>query len=154
MTMLLVRHAHAGERAGWRDDDRGRPLSAKGIEQARALVDVLADHPIDRVLSSPYTRCLQSVEPLAAARGLKVEPADVLAEGTGGEAVATLLAGLIEQDVALCTHGDVLQEALFWLGTQGVELGSDLRFQKSSTWVIETSAGAPTTARYLAPPKV
>ncbi|MFW6010105.1 MAG: pantoate--beta-alanine ligase, partial [Actinomycetota bacterium] len=37
MTLLLVRHADAGDRAAWTGDDRARPLSATGREQALAI---------------------------------------------------------------------------------------------------------------------
>ena len=54
MTVYLVRHAKAGDRDSWREDDRLRPLSGRGRLQARALVDVLErrdvrPHPVESV---------------------------------------------------------------------------------------------------------
>ncbi|KAK3333103.1 PGAM-domain-containing protein [Cercophora scortea] len=45
-------------------------LTAHGVEQARELADRLlaADPPIERVYSSPYYRCLQTVEPFVRKR--------------------------------------------------------------------------------------
>ena len=77
----LVRHGEAGDRHAWHDPDELRPLTEEGWRQAKALVDLLADAEIDRLLSSPYVRCVQTLEPLAEARGLPVETTPVLAEG-------------------------------------------------------------------------
>ena len=81
MTIYLIRHAKAGDRDTWRDDDRLRPLSGRGHRQARLLIDLLHDATVDRVLSSPYVRCMETVVPIAGVRGLPVEPVEALAEG-------------------------------------------------------------------------
>ena len=80
----LVRHAKAGDRSDWSGDDRLRPLTKSGQRQAEALADMLDGEPIDRILSSGYLRCLQTVEPLGARRTLSVEPIKDLEEGAGG----------------------------------------------------------------------
>ena len=71
MTIYLVRHAKAGERGVWEGDDQLRPLSGRGHLQARGLLDVLADAQFDRLLSSPYVRCMETVVPLSGARGCR-----------------------------------------------------------------------------------
>jgi phosphohistidine phosphatase SixA len=109
--IVLLRHASAGERDEWDDDDRLRPLDERGHEQARLLVDALSSVRVARVLTSPYVRCVQTVEPLAAARGLAVEQADALAEGAGRDA-ALALAADAGADALLCTHGDVVEALL------------------------------------------
>lgn len=106
MTSVLVRHASAGDRRDWDADDRLRPLDARGRRQARQLVKLLRPFGIRRVVSSPYLRCVETVQPLAAALGLQVEEDDRLAEGAG-RAATDLLA---EDGVVLCTHGDVVEE--------------------------------------------
>ena len=58
-----------------------------------------------RILSSPYVRCVQTVEPLAAALGLEVELDERLKEGKG-DAAAELLR---EDGVVCCTHGDIVE---------------------------------------------
>ena len=80
MSLLLVRHAVAVSKHDWPSDDRLRPLNDKGFAQARALVDVLAGHRIEVIVSSPAVRCVQTVEPLAAALGLEVVEDAVLWE--------------------------------------------------------------------------
>ena len=65
MTVLLVRHARAGSRKYWKGPDIERPLSKKGRRQAEGLVDMVSRYPIKRILSSPYVRCVQTVEQLS-----------------------------------------------------------------------------------------
>ena len=137
MSVLLVRHAKAGDRDRWEAPDDLRPLTAKGEAQAEALVDLLAGYDIDRVLSSPYLRCTQTVAPLAAARGLAVEPCDDLAEGEGAAGVALARQLLAEPAcTVLCSHGDVAEEVLDALGVR-----RDSFMRKGATWVLE-EAGA------------
>jgi phosphohistidine phosphatase SixA len=133
MAVLLVRHAKAGRADRWEAPDDLRPLTPKGEAQAEALVATLAGFDVVRVLSSPYLRCRQTVAPLAAARGLAVEPSDDLAEGAGRAGVA-LVRSLLEgtPHTVLCTHGDVIEEVLVALG-----IGRDEETRKGATWVIE-----------------
>ena len=63
--LLLVRHAHAGDKTRWQGPDRLRPLSLAGQAEAAGLVVRLEDFPIWRILTSPTLRCQQTVEPLA-----------------------------------------------------------------------------------------
>jgi phosphohistidine phosphatase SixA len=144
VSVLLVRHAKAGDREKWDAPDDLRPLTAKGEAQAEALVDLLAGYDIDRVLSSPYLRCTQTVAPLASARGLAVEPCDDLAEGEGRAGIA-LTRGLLEEPAftVLCSHGDVVEEVLDALGVRREQFT-----RKGATWVLDESG-----ARHLpAPP--
>jgi phosphohistidine phosphatase SixA/8-oxo-dGTP pyrophosphatase MutT (NUDIX family) len=76
-TILLVRHAHAGQRSLWRGDDRKRPLDERGSHQSRELADFVPAFGPRRVLAADLTRCEQTAGPLAAALGLPVET-DVL----------------------------------------------------------------------------
>jgi 8-oxo-dGTP diphosphatase len=106
VTSVLLRHASAGDREHWDGDDFHRPLDAKGRRQAAALVDLLQPLGVRRVVSSPYTRCFQTVEPLAAALGVPLQLDERLGEGEGSAAFE-----LIQEDgVLLCTHGDIALE--------------------------------------------
>ncbi len=69
MTLLLIRHASAGDRDDWVGDDRLRPLDGRGRNQASRLPELLRDYEIARVLSSPAVRCVQTVEPFPALAG-------------------------------------------------------------------------------------
>jgi 8-oxo-dGTP diphosphatase len=102
--ILLIRHAWAGERSEWDGDDRRRSLDERGRRQAEELVELLAPYELDRIVSSPYDRCVQTVEPLAAALGLEIELNESLAEErqeAGGAQLVRSLAG----DTAVSCHG-------------------------------------------------
>ena len=150
--LALIRHAEAGKRERWRGDDRLRPLSKKGRRQALALVDQLAAVPVQRVLSSPYVRCVESVEPLARARRLAVEQSEALAEGAGLGALLGLVKELAGSSAALCTHGDLMDAATDLLVGQGVIRPEEVRYQKGGTWLLEEKAGRLLAARYLPAP--
>jgi len=153
MAVLLVRHARAGNRRRWQGDDRDRPLTKKGHQQAQRLAELLGPYGPERILSSPYTRCVQTLEPLAAKLALAVEPADDLVEGRGVQAVH-LLRSLAGQAVITCTHGDVVHEVLGALaGLDGLRLPRSTASPKASTWVFEATNARLTSACYLAPPE-
>ena len=107
---LLIRHARASKPDEWSGDDRRRPVDERGRKQAADLVDALSDYPLTRILSSPYDRCVQTVEPLARARGLEVEIRDELGEERQLDEGVELVRSLLDQDVALCGHGGLSDE--------------------------------------------
>jgi broad specificity phosphatase PhoE len=152
VSLLLIRHAHANARKEWSGDDRLRPLSVHGRRQAERLIDVAGScAPPSRVLSSPYLRCLQTMEPLARASKLKVEPSEDLAEGQSFAAVG-LVRQLAADNVALCTHGDVIAEILVTLADEDrLDLGLNPRQAKGSVWVLDSQDGFFTSAQYFPP---
>jgi 8-oxo-dGTP diphosphatase len=153
MTIYLVRHARAGNRNAWPDADELRPLSTRGRTQARDLIELLSDARFDRVLSSPYVRCMETVVPLAGVRKLAVEPAEALAEGASLEEALALLRKHASHGAVMCTHGDVMPMLLDHYEQQGVALGKSPKWPKGCTWVLETDAANEVhSARYIAPP--
>ena len=155
MALLLVRHAKAGNRFDWDGEDVDRPLSTAGRRQAAGLVDELAPYSVKRVLSSPFRRCVVTVEPLAAARGIEIELAVDLAEGESPLAARLARAILAKGDeAALCTHGDVVPEVLWRLVARDrflLPASKDLRCAKGSAWVLESDDSRVVRATYLPP---
>jgi phosphohistidine phosphatase SixA len=152
VTLYLVRHAKAGSRRHWEGPDRERPLSGKGRRQAEGLVHLLADRPVRRVLSSPYARCVQTVEPLAEKLGLPVEETPALAEGASSSQAVTLLRDLAGTTAVLCTHGDLIPPVLDTLAAiDGLPLPPGYPFAKGSTWELDVVNGRWLAARYLPP---
>jgi 8-oxo-dGTP pyrophosphatase MutT (NUDIX family)/phosphohistidine phosphatase SixA len=139
--VLLVRHARAGDRAEWTGDDRLRPLDRRGRRQADALVAPVTGYPVMRLVSSPYLRCTQTLQPLATRLGLPVEPDEALAEGVGVGEARALFARLGPGPVVLCTHGDVV-EAL---------VGEGQPKKKGSTWLLSRQGGNVRTVCYWSP---
>lgn len=152
MTILLVRHAHAGQRERWDADDSRRPLSAKGRRQAEGLVDLLASYEVGRILTSRYDRCVQTVEPLGGALGVDVEHADELVEGADPADTRRMALALDGATTVLCSHGDVIGSFIGRLRADGVELLPTVDWQKGSTWVLERDGNRIVRGRYLPPP--
>jgi broad specificity phosphatase PhoE len=149
--LLLVRHGHAGDKARWRGHDSLRPLSSAGQAEAAGLVVRLEDYPIGRILSSPTVRCQQTVQPLARDRCLPIEPTPELAVAAELGAVLALLEDPGLQDAVLCTHGEVIGQALVWLAADGLVVEQPLAWPKGSTWLLDGASGRLTLARYLPP---
>ena len=154
--LLLVRHAHAGDRGAWVGDDALRPLSRRGAAQADALATLLAPlvaDPAVSVSSSPAVRCTATVDPLAARLGTSVLVDPTLAEGSDADVLHDRIGDLTAPAV-WCSHGDVIPALLLTLAEHGVDLGPDPRCRKASTWVLELSGGHVATARHLPPPEL
>jgi phosphohistidine phosphatase SixA len=111
MIVYLVRHARAGHRAAWEDHDHLRPLDERGQRQADALVAQLAAHDVTRIASSPALRCIDTVRPLADARGVELEPTAALVEGAGPAAALALFRSANGPLVA-CVHGDLIEQLI------------------------------------------
>jgi len=151
-TFHVVRHAKAGSRSHWTGDDRKRPISPKGAKQAMRLVEQFEKVPVTAVYSSPYLRCVQTVEPLARARGFSVQQSSDLAEGRGITGLYTFFNNPDVDDVVLCTHGDLVWELVEDLTNRRVLPAFREQFEKGSTWVLEVEDGVPVSARYIAAP--
>jgi 8-oxo-dGTP diphosphatase len=136
MPLLFVRHGHAGRRSAYKGDDRTRPLSKRGRAQARALVGLLGEYRPQRILSSPYVRCCETVQPTAESLGLPVESIDELAEDHGAEAVR-LMERMAGESAVLCSHGDVAQVVLDTFG--GPDGTRSKRLQKGEVWVVQSA---------------
>jgi broad specificity phosphatase PhoE len=151
MSLYVVRHAKAGSRSAWSGTDDQRPLTKPGRRQAKAISDQLAHAGITRILSSPYVRCRQTVEPLGERIRLPVDLSDALAEGSPLVDVLALFDKVGDEPAALCTHGDVIGDLLSHCERVGVKVGEH-HMAKGSTWVFHTEAGAIVEAEYLPPP--
>ncbi len=152
MTVYLVRHAKAGSRQRWDGPDDQRPLTKPGRAQADALCELLLREPIARVVSSPYVRCRQTVEPLAQQLRLPVDLSDALAEGAPLQEALRLIEKVDDEHGVLCTHGDVMGDVLDHARRHGADV-DDGGIEKGCTWALELEAGAVIAARYLPAPR-
>lgn len=145
-----MRHAKAGSRHRFDGPDQLRPLSAGGRRQADALAALLGPVRPATLCSSPYRRCVETLEPLAAGLGTRIHTDDRLAEGNSADGLLALALDLPAPAV-LCTHGDVLEDLLARVARTGVPLETD-RIDKGGTWVLQIDGGEVAKARYLPPP--
>jgi 8-oxo-dGTP diphosphatase len=150
-SFYVVRHAKAGDRDQRSGDDRKRPLTRKGLQQAEALVSLLAPYQVSAVFSSPYLRCLQTVEPLARVRRLEIQHSPSLEEGNGLEGLGDFLGDRSLDHAVLSTHGDIVVELIDDLVSREViqpGYGGD---QKGSTWVLEVDEHGVTERAHFIP---
>jgi 8-oxo-(d)GTP phosphatase len=135
--ILLVRHAKAGKRSEWRSDDRLRPLDPAGLKQAQQLVEFLGHFAPQRVISADLTRCVQTVEPLAASLGLDVELEPAFDDESyiqTPSATETALLSLAKPDwvTVVCSQGTTIPALIDTLAPATDP--SDTR--KGATWVL------------------
>lgn len=72
--IYIVRHCEAEGQAA------DAQLTTNGMEQANQLADFLSTHKIDRILSSPYLRAIQSIEPFSKRTNIQIEEDERLKE--------------------------------------------------------------------------
>jgi phosphohistidine phosphatase SixA len=149
--IFLIRHAHAGDRRSHEGDDGLRPLSDKGLTQAKNLAKVLRDQGVGAVFSSPATRCVQTVEPLAARLGQRVDERRELREGADPAKLIRLMEELATSNPAMCGHGDVIPQVVQLLERRGMSIDGPAGNNKASWWVLEHDGGAFTRARWNPP---
>lgn len=154
----LVRHAKAQSRdRWWGKPDRDRPLTKSGRAQSKSLAVDLSTHPISHILTSPFTRCVQTVEPLADRVGMDIELAEALGEAPsvpvldagdtwvasawlGGRALA-LLDQLVADNagghIVMCSHGDIVPSLMAALaGRDGLDV-DDVHLKKGARFQLQ-----------------
>jgi 8-oxo-dGTP diphosphatase len=107
---------------------------------------------VDRILSSPYLRCVETVEAFAAQIGAHVELEERLADETTAEDALSLLASMVGYNAVLCSHGDLIPLLLRRLRRNGLAIATPIECAKGSIWEIEVDGGKFTEARYRPPP--
>lgn len=146
----VVRHAKAKNRLEWTDPDELRPLTGRGRREAAALADQLAVEPPERLVSSPYRRCTETLEPLAQACDLPIETTELLAEGADGRAALDLLLSLTASGpIVCCTHGDVLHDVVSAVAASGVALAGPMDVPVASRWTLEVEEGRVVAAVFV-----
>lgn len=115
--VILVRHAEKV------DQSKDAALSPAGHVRAKALASLLANASVTRVFATQYRRTSETVQPLAEARGLKVEvvnadaPARLLEEISRSSATDVVL---------VAGHSNTVPDLLKRLGwPEAVEIADD-----------------------------
>lgn len=135
VTVLVVRHAPAGDRTSFDGPDDARPLDAEGVRQAEALAEVLSLWRPVRVLSAPPVRCVDTVAPLAARVGGSLEVVAHWGEDAWDRAAALKDLEVLARDrtpAVVCSQGGAIPDLVAHLtGARG-----RVRAKKGSTWAL------------------
>jgi len=116
--LIILRHAKAMKRADFDgDDDANRPLSGRGRGEAKRLTDVLDAYGIEQVHSSPFKRCVSTVNRYAKSIGVDVQLEPTVSElgHASDPSVAERRVTELLNDptpMVICTHRPVLPTAL------------------------------------------
>jgi 8-oxo-dGTP diphosphatase len=151
--IYVVRHAKAGERRLWDGEDIDRPLSKKGWKQSEMIGQRLAAIPATSLFSSPYVRCIQTLEPLAERLGSKVNVEQRLCEHEPYEPVLELLSEIPGGSV-LCSHGDIIPEVVKALDRRGTEFRAPTDWRKAAVWVMKRNKSGKIVHATVWPPPV
>lgn len=152
-TVLLVRHAKAGDRSQWSGDDNLRPLSARGLRQAAVLRTRLRLFGPTRVYSAEPLRCVDTVRPLAEDLGTVVVREPLLGEDGHQRDPAGTLQWLREIAEAggvavVCSQGTVIPAVVGAL----TGLDGSVANGKGGTWALFLHDQRLIAADYYPPP--
>lgn len=121
--LIVLRHAKARRRQGWKPEDDLRPLSPRGHEQAPLVAQLLGAFGVERLIAAPAVRCGQTLEVYAGQKGLDVMTDPVLAAETADAAtLATAIGALADQTgrdaspTVVCVQREVILDLLSPLG--------------------------------------
>jgi phosphohistidine phosphatase len=157
MRLYLLRHGPAESREGWEGPDADRPLTERGIKVTRRVARRIAelDLGIDAILTSPYTRALETARIVADTLGAEA----LLAEEPGLEPrqfSADELRRMVDEhpeseNLMLVGHEPSMSEV-----TSHLIGGAQLRLKKSG--LVRIDVEDPTSMRgtlvWLVAPKV
>lgn len=131
--LIVVRHAKAINRKDWDGDDADRPLRARGRVQSRRLVPLLTAYGVQQLISSPWTRCANTLQPYSLQARIAVTTLPILNEEQGCDdpdgVAATMdelreLAVVEHRPIAVCGHRPVLPHMLSALDLPDRPLGT------------------------------
>lgn len=149
--VILLRHAKATPRTDWMGgktvDDGNRPLLAEGELQAKQLISLLAAFAPNRVITSPWSRCLNTVAPYAKKRKLKIIERSQLSElgnKKGPKRTSNVIHDIIEdgRSTVICSHRPALPTILeafekFGNAKQRAELQTGTTLKPAEMLVIQ-----------------
>ena len=115
--LILVRHAKAMPPENWDGPDHTRPLLQRGLNQAKRIAKGMAAFGPQRIVSSPATRCLATIDPLSQVTGLGVKVKGGISQDSyraAGEKPRKAVSKEVakREGSVLCSHGPVLPQLL------------------------------------------
>ena len=117
----LVRHAKAEKHA--HGGDAARPLTSEGRDRFAAHAHALAPElRVERIVTSPYRRALETAEVLAGATGAPVSEDDALAAGESDGRALLRLAARLGAGTAVVGHNPEIAQAVALAAERDVEV--------------------------------
>ena len=158
-SVLLVRHASAGNRSDWNGDDRARPLDEAGEDQADELVRLLSRFGVDEIVTAEPLRCVETVRPLSESVSVAARTDPLLSEdgfqGREEEAVKLIRSlGRPGAAAVVCSQRGVIDEIVGRLAAADeVDVGESLGLKKGGVWALAFADHRLVGAERLPPPK-
>ena len=140
---ILLRHARAGRKVRDPEKDFKRRLDSKGEQVALALPEVITSYMSpETVLSSPFRRCVETVEPLAKAIGFRVFEDEGFTPGRSRRDLRKAFSEVAANSV-VCTHGEVIAALL----------NNSAGCAKGAFWVVERRGDTFIPSQYVEAPR-
>lgn len=108
--------------------------------------------PLARIYSASSLRCRETVEGLAATRGLAVGTDPVFDRSGAAEEILDLIGADTRGPVLFCAERSLIEDLLVMLGV-GEQDPAPPRCRKASVWRVERRRGRVVRADYLPPPR-
>lgn len=147
MDVFLIRHADAGQR-GNSHNDIYRPLSERGRARALELAEIFSNSTVGLALTSPATRCQQTLQPIAEMHGLQATEEELLWEDSNPLDVVKLIEAERSRGLIITTHGNIIPGVIETLAEQGMKVRGR-GCEKGSIWVLRHDGIGYTEARYF-----
>jgi phosphohistidine phosphatase SixA len=112
-----------------------RPLTQVGLAQSKIIAERLLAHHPSALLSSPYVRCVQTLEPLAEIAGLEIVIDERLTEESPLEKSLAVLED-VPDNAVLCSHGDVIPDLVNGLIRRGMEVDASMRSPRKGSIIV------------------
>ncbi|WP_046468843.1 NUDIX hydrolase [Allosalinactinospora lopnorensis] len=155
--VILLRHASAGEKRNWDDNDLLRPLDEVGRADALEVADLLAAYGAPRAVTSAAARCTETVLPYSVAHNVEVRTERAFTAQPVSRSRTTFdrlgahaaFARLLDEGepTVVCTHGELVAELMTAaLERLGAPVSQQLPLRKGAFWVMHVSVADRTLA--------
>jgi 8-oxo-dGTP diphosphatase len=129
-------------------------LSEVGFDQSQLLIKHLEPFAIDEIYTSDYVRCVQTVTPLAHARGLSVTQVPSLNEETFEEDPMRSIsfANALKQDeknILICSHNPVIPTMLRGILNTKLKNRDLIKLEPGDAWIVHRVRGEIVGLDYL-----
>ena len=153
-TLIILRHTKALERGDWDEADSLRNLSEVGFDQAQMLIKQFEPFAIDEIYTSNYTRCVQTITPLAHARGLSITEVPSLNEETfeADPERSISFANALKQDeknILICSHNPVIPTMLRGILNTKLKNRDLIKLDPGDAWIVHRVKGEIVGLDYL-----